>query len=137
MKKLIKIMEKFNPFHQHLIIKGYFLDAPKEVDVLNKWFVELVELVGMRVAAGPTSVYVTDLGNEGLTGTVTIYTSHSSIHIWDAETPSLFQFDIYSCKSFDIFDVIGKLNDFDLYSYEYILIDRNDRLELVSKGKSS
>ena len=130
-------MEKFNPYHRHLIIKGYFLDAPREVEKLNKWFVELVELVGMKVVAGPTSVYVSDPGNEGLTGTVTLATSHSSLHVWDDEIPSLFQFDIYSCKMFDIYDVIGKLNDFDISEYEYILIDRNNRLEVVSKGKSS
>jgi S-adenosylmethionine/arginine decarboxylase-like enzyme len=129
-------MEKFTPYHQHLIIKGYFLNPPKEVTILDKWFVELVELVGMRVAAGPTSVYVTDLGNEGLTGTVTLYTSHASLHVWDNEIPSLFQFDIYSCKKFDIFDVIGKLNDFDLYEYQYILIDRNNKLEIITKGIS-
>lgn len=128
-------MEKFNPYHRHLIIKGYFLNAPREVEKLNRWFIELVELVGMKVVAGPTSVYVSDPGNEGLTGTVTLATSHASIHLWDAEIPSLFQFDIYSCKDYDIFNVIGKLDEFGLKKYEYILLDRNEKLEIVNQGK--
>jgi S-adenosylmethionine/arginine decarboxylase-like enzyme len=107
-------MEKFNPYHRHLIIKGYFLEAPKEVERLNRWFIELVELVGMKVVAGPTSVYINEFGNEGMTGNITLSTSHASLHVWDNEIPSLFQFDLYSCKDYDTFDVIGKLDEFKL-----------------------
>ncbi len=80
----------------------------------------------MRVVAGPTSVYVHDEGNEGLTGTVTLATSHGSIHIWDRYEPPMFQFDLYSCTVFSPEEVISHLNEFDLISYEYILLDRNN-----------
>jgi hypothetical protein len=130
-------MTPFKPQHHHLIVRGFFLNPPKSCDILNNWFIELVNLVGMKVAAGPTSVYVDDLGNEGVTGTITLSTSHASIHVWDNETPSLFQFDIYSCKLFDVYDVIGKLNDFDLYDYDCILLDRNDGLHIVSTMKKT
>jgi S-adenosylmethionine/arginine decarboxylase-like enzyme len=84
----------FIPNHLHLIVKGYFNKPPKEVNELNNWFTRLVEKVRMVVVAGPTSVYVNEEGNEGLTGTVTLATSHSSIHIWDALDVPMFQFDI-------------------------------------------
>ena len=99
-------MEKFNPYHQHLLVKCWVMNPPKKEEQLNKWFINLVETVGMKVVAGPTSVYVSDPGNEGLTGTVTLATSHASIHIWDEEKPSMIQFDIYSCKCFTLEQVM-------------------------------
>lgn len=121
----------FIPNHLHLIVKGHFTNPPKEVNVLNDWFIRLVEKVRMVVVAGPTSVYVNEEGNEGLTGTVTLATSHSSIHIWDALETPMFQFDIYSCSCFTPEEVLGHLNEFDLISYEYILIDRNDEMKVI------
>jgi S-adenosylmethionine/arginine decarboxylase-like enzyme len=76
-------MEKFIPYHQHLLVKCWVTNPPKKEELLNKWFNYLVETVGMKVVAGPTSVYVSEPGNEGLTGTVTLATSHASVHIWD------------------------------------------------------
>lgn len=121
----------FIPNHQHLIIKGHFNAPPIEVEVINNWFIELVKKVNMVVVAGPTSVYVSEEGNEGLTGTVTLATSHSSIHIWSELKPSLFQFDIYSCSVFDVDVVLEHLDQFGLIDYEYILIDRNNELRVV------
>jgi S-adenosylmethionine/arginine decarboxylase-like enzyme len=121
----------FIPNHLHLIVKGTFKNPPTEVDVLNKWFIELVERVRMVVVAGPTSVYVHEEGNEGLTGTVTLATSHASIHIWEKYEPSMFQFDIYSCSEFDVNIVLEHLNNFSLMDYEYILIDRNNGLKVI------
>ena len=127
--------EKFVPYHQHLLMKCWVENPPVETEVLNKWFINLVETVGMNVVAGPTSVYVSDPGNEGLTGTVTLATSHASIHIWDAVVPSLVQFDIYSCKEYDIDEVLNHLNEFGLQSCDWIYIDRNNGVEVTSKGK--
>ena len=124
----------FKPIHLHLIVRGYVTNPPKTEEVLNNWFRALVKKVGMNVVAGPTSVYVNEPGNEGITGTVTLSTSHSSIHVWDAEVPSLIQFDIYSCKEYDINTVIDHLNEFYLTSYEWILIDRNNDLSVIDIG---
>lgn len=124
----------FIPNHLHLIVKGYFKNPPKEVSVLNNWFSRLVEKVRMVVIAGPTSVYVNEEGNEGLTGTVTLATSHSSIHIWDAYEVPMFQFDIYSCSCFTAEEVLEHLNEFELVSYDYIFIDRNESMKIIETG---
>jgi len=128
----------FKPYHQHLLIKGTIRKATKSTEHLNDWFRSLVKKVGMEVVGGPTSVYVDDLGNEGLTGTVTLATSHSSIHIWDAADPMFFQFDIYSCKCYDIKTVIDHLHEeFDLIEFEWVEIDRNERMKISDRGQGT
>jgi S-adenosylmethionine/arginine decarboxylase-like enzyme len=128
-------MSKFVPFHQHLLIKGYLQTPPKEVETLNQWFIDLVHKVNMEVVGGPTSVYVDAPGNEGLTGTVTLATSHASIHIWDSEHPYMFQFDIYSCKCFDLDAIKEHLDQFGLIAGDWMMIDRNEGLSLSSQGR--
>ena len=128
-------MEKFTPYHQHLLVKCWVTNPPKKEELLNKWFTYLVETVGMKVVAGPTSVYVSDPGNEGLTGTVTLATSHASIHIWDNAEPPMVQFDIYSCKEFSLEQVMKCFEPFGLVSYSYMMIDRNnDDFIVTSSG---
>jgi S-adenosylmethionine/arginine decarboxylase-like enzyme len=125
----------FKPNHLHLLVKGHIKNPPKTESSLNQWFTELVEKVRMAVVAGPTSVYVDEPGNEGITGTVTLATSHASIHVWDKQEPSLFQFDIYSCSDFTPGEVISHIDEFDLVSCEWIFIDRNDDLRIINQGK--
>ena len=127
----------FVPNHLHLLVKGYVNNPPKSETVLNQWFKELVNKVGMVVVAGPTSVYVNELGNEGITGTVTLATSHASIHVWDAIHPSMFQFDLYSCSDFTPEQVLNHINEhFDLQSATWQFIDRNDMdFKVIDSGK--
>ena len=128
-------MEKFVPYHQHLLVKCWVTNPPKKEELLNKWFNYLVETVGMKVVAGPTSVYVSDPGNEGLTGTVTLATSHGSLHCWDQLSPAMVQFDLYSCKSFTLEQVMECFEPWGLISYSYVMIDRNDNdFKIISKG---
>jgi S-adenosylmethionine/arginine decarboxylase-like enzyme len=116
----------FIPNHLHLLVKGYIKTPPKTEKVLNIWFTQLVNNVGMKVVAGPTSVYVDEPGNEGLTGTVTLATSHASIHIWDNVSPAMFQFDLYSCSNFTPKQVLNHIDDwFGLQEAHWQFIDRN------------
>jgi len=39
----------FVPNHLHLIIKGHIKNPPREVEVINNWFTELVQKVRMVV----------------------------------------------------------------------------------------
>ena len=125
----------FNPNHVHLIVRGFVNKPPRAEETLNVWLRELVDKVGMVVVAGPTSVYVNEPGNEGVTGTITLATSHASIHVWDNSTPSLVQFDIYSCKEYDIDVVLDHLNQFDLVSCDWVYVDRNQGLNITREGK--
>jgi len=91
--------------------------------------------VRMVVVAGPSSIYVDEPGNEGITGTVTLATSHAAIHVWDRNTPAMFQFDIYSCSQFTAEEVLEHLDEFGLISCEYIRIDRNGESMTVIEQK--
>jgi S-adenosylmethionine/arginine decarboxylase-like enzyme len=119
----------FIPDHLHLLVKGYVKSPPQTEKVLNEWLEQLVEKVGMKVVAGPTSVYVNEPGNEGITGTVTLATSHSSIHVWDAQNPAMFQFDLYSCSQFTPDQVLEHINEwFSLETAYWSFIDRNGEI---------
>ena len=122
------------PNHLHLLVKGHVKNPPKSEAILNQWFKELVNKVRMVVVAGPTSVYVDEPGNEGITGTVTLATSHAAIHVWDKQEPAMFQFDIYSCSCFEVTEVIEHLNEFELVDCEWLFIDRNEGLKITDKG---
>lgn len=99
---------------------------PKKEEVLNAFLKSLVERVRMKVVAGPTSIYVDEPGNEGITGTVTLATSHGSIHVWDAKSPAMFQFDLYSCSDFKPEEILSELNKwFDIQDTYWVMIDRN------------
>ena len=127
----------FIPNHLHLLIKGYVKNPPKSEEILNNWFKELVEKVRMKVVAGPTSVYVNEPGNEGITGTVTLATSHGSIHVWDGQDPAMFQFDLYSCSEFTPQEVLNHIDEHFLLEKAYwSFIDRNSNVFFeISSGE--
>jgi S-adenosylmethionine/arginine decarboxylase-like enzyme len=122
-------MEKL--FHQHLLLRAYVKNPPKQEEVLNQWMLELIQDIKMEIAVPPRSCYVDKAGNEGLTGSIAftgvanIQTSHFAIHIWDGlELPKI-EMDLYSCSCFSEMTILKKLSEWDLVKYYFIMVDRN------------
>ena len=124
-------------FHQHLLIRAYVKTPPRQEEVLNNWLTSLVEAIKMKVVVPARSAYVTKPGNEGLTGSVNIETSHCAIHIWDNLPVPKLEMDVYSCDCFELETVLQKLREFGLIKYHYMMIDRNHvPFEVVGEGAS-
>jgi S-adenosylmethionine/arginine decarboxylase-like enzyme len=112
-------------YHQHLLLRAYVKNPPKEEIILNNWLTELVSDIKMVVVVPAKSAYVDTVGNEGLTGSINIQTSHIAIHIWDSlEIPKI-EMDVYSCSCFELETILNKVNDWGLLSYHYMMVDRN------------
>ena len=115
--------------HSHVIVRARISDPPRDSVALNDWVTDVVKSVDMNVVSGPLSYYSNDDGNKGWTSVAILDFSHIAIHVWDEENPALLEFDLFSCKVFDVDKVIEMIaNKFGLLSYEHIYIDR-DKLE--------
>lgn len=112
-------------FHQHLLLRAFLTNPPVKEEVLNQWMTELVDDIGMKVVVPARSKYVEAEGNEGLTGSVNIETSHMAIHIWSAQSPARVEMDVYSCDCFELETILNKLKEFGLEKYHHMMIDRN------------
>lgn len=112
--------------HKHVIVRAYVNNPPSSEKQLSDWCIDCINMVGMRVIGGPLVVYSDMEGNKGYTAVAILDFSHLSIHCWDEISPGLIEFDLFSCKDFDVESVINKLNDFGLVSYSHIVVDRDD-----------
>jgi S-adenosylmethionine/arginine decarboxylase-like enzyme len=117
-------LEEKKLVHQHMLIKARVARPPMDVEHLKRWFLELVEAIGMKVCIPPQARYVDVKGNRGLTGLVGIETSHCAMHVWDERDPALIQMDVYSCAPFFPDTVIEKLSEFGIVRYQTMMIDR-------------
>jgi S-adenosylmethionine/arginine decarboxylase-like enzyme len=126
-------------FHQHLLIRAYVLNPPVKEEVLNDWMTRLVAAVGMRMVIAPRSYFVADPGNEGLTGSCNIATSHCAIHIWSEEKPARIEMDLYSCSCFQAETILGMLAEWGLVAHHFWMVDRNGPefklVKVETKGK--
>lgn len=118
------MVEVFTPQHFHLM----FLGTPKttftDPETAKQMLLELVASVGMVPVTVPQASYVATPGNEGLTGSINLATSHIAFHCWD-NVPML-QFDLYSCCPFYVDSVLKVLDKYytGFDSHKYRLIDR-------------
>lgn len=97
---------------KHLLIWGNTSNSIKDEDQLKDVLKDLVQEVNMKIATPPQAHYVEDIGNLGLTGTIGLSTSHSSVHQFDdGEYEGMVQIDLYSCSDFDTLDVIRFLSN--------------------------
>lgn len=125
-------MDKFEPIHKHLIVSSVCDNPPSTVEDTNEFLQDLVEAVGMKVIAGPTSVMVEEEGNEGPTGTIvgtiTLATSHAAIHSWTVT--GRVEWCLYSCKEFNPQDALNVFSRFNPNEINWKLIDR-DKLNKI------
>lgn len=123
--------------HKHLIIRAEVNNPPKIPKDAEQWLLELVKKIDMKllscISHNPNSGYCTVNGNRGLTAVVLIETSHIILHSWDESDPALIELDLYSCKDFNVDDVIEHLDEFNPSKIEYMFIDRTDKLVLLSQ----
>ncbi len=117
--------------HLHLLVRADVQKPNTTPEAINAWLTELVAGVGMKVLIPAQSVLCNTDGNEGVTGIVCLETSHASIHIWH---DGYVQFDLYSCKAFDVDAVLDRFSIFDPTRIDYTLVDRNSGSFIISTG---
>ena len=126
------------PFHKHLMLHGHINNPPTDTQVVIDWLRGFIYFLDMKILQGPFSSYVDLVGNKGITAVAMIETSHIAFHIWDEESPSLIQFDVYTCGQLDVQKTLDELEKFfDFSSYQYRVYDREVGFELIaanSKG---
>jgi S-adenosylmethionine/arginine decarboxylase-like enzyme len=123
--------------HLHLMLRAEIKEPIRTEAYAKQWLAELVELIDMKIAAGPISKYVDMPGNEGVTATVSVETSHIAFHIWEKLDPMILQFDLYTCGDLDHHMVLSHLyNSFNIVSAEWQLLDRAEGFKLLDSYKS-
>jgi len=98
----------------------------------------IVGHVRMNVMIDPVTAYCNDLGNEGITSTVILTTSHCTMHIWNfpESNDGVMQFDLYSCAPFDVDEVISYLaGKFEIKSAKFKFLDRETGFVDINNGE--
>ena len=120
--------------HKHLLLNATVANPITDENSCKAWLEKLVEIIDMKILIPPVAKFCDTCGNEGVTGTVVIETSHASIHIWHKEENPYIRMDVYSCKDFEPKDVVAYLQETMGESHgAYLVIDRNDTIPDVLK----
>jgi|694.fasta_scaffold00107_62 S-adenosylmethionine/arginine decarboxylase-like enzyme len=121
--------------HLHLMVRAEITKPIKTEEYAKLWLQELVELIDMKIAAGPVSKYVDMPGNEGVTAAVSVETSHIAFHIWEKKDPMILQFDLYTCGELDHKMVIGYLwETFGITNIQWQYLNRENGFELIDSN---
>jgi S-adenosylmethionine/arginine decarboxylase-like enzyme len=121
--------------HNQLLVNGKSRRPMSGEKETIAWMKSLVEKIDMKIIQGPYASYVTKEGNRGVTCVVMIETSHIALHVWDEEDPALIQFDLYTCSTLPVEDVLDELVEtFDLEEYHFMVIERAEKFNLQSIG---
>lgn len=122
-------------FHKHLLVNAKVINPITSEEDGTEFLKDLVSRINMKIIKGPFASYVDVPGNRGLTAMVMIETSHIAFHIWDETTPSMLQFDLYTCGELDKQVVIDALNErFTVDYMDYVLFDREDGFVVVDSN---
>jgi S-adenosylmethionine/arginine decarboxylase-like enzyme len=121
--------------HKHLIVRAEVLNPPKTTQETEAWLINIIHDLGMQLAVGlqsnPISYRCNLEGNEGITGVAVLETSHCAVHIWDAESPALLQWDLYSCSEVKPEEMLKHLEQFNPVKVEYRFLDRENNLTVL------
>ena len=114
--------------HKHLLLQARFLARGRIESYYEAWMKTLVGSIGMELLTAPKAVRSNMPGNRGITCSAMITTSHIVLHTWEDDHPGLLQLDVYSCKDFEISDVIEKLKDLwvDEHTIQFKFLDREN-----------
>lgn len=117
--------------HEHVIIRAEVSNPPTNAEETKRWVTELVPKINMKLMGEPQAYYSDMVGNKGATCAAVIETSHIVMHVWDENTPSLIQLDVYSCKELNIDTVLKHLKQFNPVKLHYKFLDRENDLTIV------
>lgn len=121
--------------HNQLLINGYSDTPPTDEAFIKQWMEDLVKQIDMKIIQGPYTAYVTKEGNRGLTAIVMIETSHIALHVWDEDNPGMIQFDLYTCSTLPVRDVIENLkSNLGLKDYSFMVIERENGFEVLERS---
>lgn len=121
--------------HNQLLINGYSDTPPTDEAFIKQWMEDLVKQIDMKIIQGPYTAYVTKEGNRGLTAIVMIETSHIALHVWDEDNPGMIQFDLYTCSTLPVNDVIQNLKiNLGLKDYSFMVIERENGFEILERS---
>ena len=121
--------------HNQLLINGYSDTPPTDEAFIKQWMEDLVKQIDMKIIQGPYTAYVTKEGNRGLTAIVMIETSHIALHVWDEDNPGMIQFDLYTCSTLPVYDVIQNLkSNLGLKDYSFMVIERENGFEILERS---
>mgnify|MGYP003345903828 FL=1 len=120
--------------HKHMILNALVRSPIVTEESCKNWLRKLVEIIDMKILIEPVAKFCDTEGNEGVTGTVVIETSHASIHVWHKEEQPVIKMDVYSCKDFDPDAVVNLVREtMDIISCAYMIVDRNSVMPEVKQ----
>lgn len=124
--------------HNQLLLNGRAKKPMRSEEETISWMTDLVSKIDMKIIQGPYASYVEKEGNRGVTCVVMIETSHIALHIWDEISPALIQFDLYTCSTLPVEDVLKNLEDtFELDEYDYMVLERSLAFNVEEFGSKS
>jgi S-adenosylmethionine/arginine decarboxylase-like enzyme len=128
MNKLEKTMLE----HLHLLVQGTMINPLSKLEIEN-FILNLIQNIDMDIIGGP-HVYRSDIaGNEGFTTITAITTSHVVMHTWDT---GLIQLDVYSCKNFNIQDIIDMLSRISITDIKFKFLDRSNGFKTINNMRN-
>jgi S-adenosylmethionine/arginine decarboxylase-like enzyme len=126
--------------HKHLVVSAKVKKPPTDADSVCSWLKLLIKHIGMElvvhpnIPANPQAFYSEKAGNQGVTGTAILTTSHCAIHVWDDVSPAKLELDVYSCSDFKVEDIIPYINLFYPVEIKYKFFDREDGISILEES---